>query len=97
MIRPGMPTDQEQSKALLRLGTGSMRIEAGEARRFASSGEVAPGNYVYIEVRDTCRGMDMQAQLKMFNPFLFHQIRRPGQCCCPSTRRLWCKYIRTAR
>jgi len=46
-----------------------MRIEAGEARRFASSGEVAPGNYVYIEVRDTGRCMDMQTQLKMFDPF----------------------------
>jgi len=35
---------------------------------------IAPGSFVYIEIRDTGCGMDEATVEKIFNPFFYHQI-----------------------
>jgi PAS domain S-box-containing protein len=49
--------------------TGVHRIEAGCVETWFSGQDVGPGEYVFVEVRDTGAGMDALTQGKIFDPF----------------------------
>ena len=49
------------------ISTGSQTLEAGFVD--AAGGEVAPGHYAWVEVRDTGSGMEEQVRLRIFEPF----------------------------
>jgi two-component system cell cycle sensor histidine kinase/response regulator CckA len=51
----------------LTLATRSVTVDAGEAAR--CSGELRPGEFVELCVRDTGTGMDAETQQRMFEPF----------------------------
>lgn len=51
------------------LRTGAMKAEADYLTDTFGSPEPAPGNYVYLEVRDTGPGLDDATRARLFEPF----------------------------
>ncbi|MBI2512536.1 MAG: MASE1 domain-containing protein [Opitutae bacterium] len=51
------------------LGTGLMRADAAYLAACRSAGDVAPGEFCYIEVADTGAGMSPETLARIFDPF----------------------------
>ncbi len=49
--------------------TGIRRISAAEAESGFPGTQLTPGDYVYLQVRDTGSGMDEETKAKIFDPF----------------------------
>jgi two-component system cell cycle sensor histidine kinase/response regulator CckA len=48
--------------------TGTQELDGGSPREFGGT-EIVPGQYVFLEVRDTGCGMDKATQARIFDPF----------------------------
>lgn len=51
------------------IATGSERVEEARTEGDHILGEIPPGNYVYLEIRDTGHGMEPEALPRIFDPF----------------------------
>lgn len=49
--------------------TGTLVIERGDHRHIQPTGDLTPGEHVFLEVTDTGSGMDADTQARMFEPF----------------------------
>lgn len=49
--------------------TGVVRVDESYLDRHPEIGDLAPGTYVYLAVRDTGEGMDAETRSRMFDPF----------------------------
>jgi two-component system, cell cycle sensor histidine kinase and response regulator CckA len=57
------------SEGLITVRTGVENVDARYIRRHPEAAELHPGDYVYLEVRDTGCGMDETTRAKIFDPF----------------------------
>ncbi|HUD99678.1 MAG TPA: ATP-binding protein [Bryobacteraceae bacterium] len=68
LVRNAVEAIEEGSPGTISVRTAAVELGPGTARDFASS-EIAPGQYVLLEVGDNGCGMDEDTQKKVFDPF----------------------------
>ena len=58
-----------ETGGVITIGTGVTRVDAAYLRSTHLAPEIAPGEYVHLEVSDTGAGMSPDVQAKIFEPF----------------------------
>jgi signal transduction histidine kinase/CheY-like chemotaxis protein len=69
LIINGAEAVNEGEPGTVQVSTGVQQVNHHLLASWGGSGELAPGKYVYLEVRDTGRGMDAETQARIFDPF----------------------------
>ncbi|HTU57442.1 MAG TPA: ATP-binding protein, partial [Polyangiales bacterium] len=67
-----------EHEGTVKVSTGKQRIDGVRKRGLLASDGVAPGEYVYVEVRDTGHGMDAATVNNIFDPFYTTKFQGRG-------------------
>lgn len=67
IINASEALEEGDGEITVRTGLKNLTVPPPGEARFSST--LTPGRYVYLEVRDTGKGIDEQTQLKIFEPF----------------------------
>ena len=60
---------EEKGSGVVMLTTGVRKLSTEEVSRLLPAPDLPPGEYVFMEVKDTGTGMDYETQQSLFNPF----------------------------
>ncbi|MCU1273055.1 MAG: putative sensor hybrid histidine kinase [Bryobacterales bacterium] len=69
LVINGAEALEENENGTVMVITGAQEVDTNYLDSLSMKGELEPGNYVFLEVVDTGKGMDEETKAKIFDPF----------------------------